>query len=961
MTQLLQRFDDWLRHKPSWIYVGSLLLAVLPVALFLVTAHQVLMRQVSNRSKAQIQRSSTNIAFLLEEHLSSSVILVNSFAQRPGIIRAIEDNDPAELKARLLESYQAAERFQSLAVVSPSGRVQAIVPDTKVQPGDDLSARDWFPAALRARAPYVSSLYQLADEQTLALAVAYPIFRDGKFLGILVGEETATTATHSVFRLLSQNSDAVLFIDQSGQVMDRPSGNALRLRSLSPELMQAIRREPTDGEAALVVIDGAHHLVAYSAVAKTGWGLAIELPFQSIVDAVWVYERNLALLGLFFVVIAFAGGTLVASLYKRLRDREHETRAIIDGAQEAFLALDPNGQITEWNPEAEATFGRTRDEMLGQHAVALFCTQGAEILQGFMRASRESSSLVNMAKRFETSASRADGATMAVEVSLGALALGKKRIFTAFIRDISERKANLERIRRQQNQLTVRNQEVEHANRMKSRFLASMSHDLRTPLNSILGFSELLAEQSIGTLNEKQSRFIDHIRNSGRHLLDLINDVLDLSKIEAGQLQLARTSLSLPAVLNQVHADIGPQLKAKRLAFDLHAPEVPVFADPIRLRQILLNLLSNAVKFTPDGGHISVNAEVQGPMAAIQVRDDGIGIAPEHQTLIFEEFQQVGESTKGIPEGTGLGLAIVKRLVEQHGGSISLQSTLGAGTCFTFTIPIATPRAAAEGHATSLPVRNGRPLVLVVDDEPVAQELLVRFLAADGYDTAIANSARAALESVRSYPPDAITLDIMMSGTSGWEILHVLKSDPLTAQIPVIIVSIVDERQMGVLLGADEYFVKPVERTALLRALQRVLGSNPSASRFCLVVDDDPSARMLIAEVVQSLQCQTKAAASGEEALAILANETPDAVVLDLIMPGMHGIQVIEKMRSVPRLSKVPVIVLTAKDITPADSSAIQEHAQAFIRKAPDWQRQLSYCLRKLFRETAMAHAGDSS
>ena len=957
----MHTIDEWLRRKPARIYLGSLLLAVFPVALFLITAHQVLMKQITTRSKSQIQRSGTNIAFLFEEHVSGSLILLKSFAERPAIIAAADLQDPEALKSRLLEAQRLAERFQYIAVVSPDGRILAAAPDAEVVQ-TDVAGRDWFQRVTLDRKPYVSNLHYRHDGKTLAITLAQPMYKQSRFLGILIGVESAETATRPVFRLLTQNADAVYFIDRAGSAMDKHPGTGLALRKLNPETTRTITRQSPAAEAELLQVDGAAHLIAYSPISSIGWGVAIQLPMRTIADAVWIYEKNLAVLGLVFVGIAFSVGALVASLYKQLRDREQQTRAIIESAQDAFVAVDGSGAITEWNPEAEATFGRSRREMLGRRATELFAEDGEQLWENFKAQASQSREAVITAKRAETTAIAADGKAMTVEISLGSLALSKNRIFTAFLRDISEHKAHLEEIERQRRELTLRNREVEHANRLKNQFLASMSHDLRTPLNSILGFSELLAEQAIGTLNEKQSRFVDHIRNSGRHLLDLINDVLDLSKIEAGQLQLARTSLSLPAVLSQVHADIEPQLKAKRLAFDLHTPEVPVFADPIRLRQILLNLLSNAVKFTPDGGHISVTAEVQGPMAAIQVRDDGIGIAPEHQRLVFEEFQQVGESTKGIPEGTGLGLAIVKRLVEQHGGSISLQSTLGAGACFTFTIPIATtPRTAADGHATALPARNGKPLVLVVDDEPVAQELLVRYLAADGYDTAIADSAREALESVRSHPPDAITLDIMMSGTSGWEILHVLKSDPLTAQIPVIIVSIVDERQMGVLLGADEYFVKPVERTALLRALQRVLGSNPRANRFCLVVDDDPSARMLIAEVVQSLQCQTKAAASGEEAIALLAHETPDAVVLDLIMPGMHGIQVIEKMRSVSRLSKVPVIVLTAKDITPADSSAIQQHAQAFIRKAPDWQRQLSHCLRKLFRDTAMAHAGDSS
>jgi CheY-like chemotaxis protein len=372
-------------------------------------------------------------------------------------------------------------------------------------------------------------------------------------------------------------------------------------------------------------------------------------------------------------------------------------------------------------------------------------------------------------------------------------------------------------------------------------------------------------------------------------------------------LQLARAPVPLLAAFDQVGSDIQPQLKAKRLHFEQRSPDVSVIADITRLRQILLNLLSNAIKFTPESGTISLTAQIDGTMVTVSVRDNGVGIAPEHQAMIFEEFQQVGESTKGITEGTGLGLAIVKRLVEQHGGTITVESDVGAGSCFTFSIPLAAAPSLEGSNHSAATLTDYEPLLLVVDDEPVAQELLVRYLTTDGYRTDVAGSAREALERIRSHPPDAITLDIMMSGTSGWEILHLLKSDPLTTHIPVIVVSVVDERQMGVLLGADEYFVKPVERTALLHALKRVLGSDVRGSRSCLVVDDDPAARALMTEVVKSLGCRAIDAEDGERAVAVLDSETPDVVVLDLIMPGLNGIEVMERIRSNPRLSKIPV------------------------------------------------------
>src|SRR5579872_2262781 len=535
-------------------------------------------------------------------------------------------------------------------------------------------------------------------------------------------------------------------------------------------------------------------------------------------------------------------------------------------------------------------------------------------------------------------------------------------------RDEAEKQKFIDSLAAANRELEIRNRQVEHATKLKSKFLASMSHELRTPLNAIVGFSGLLAEENAGQLNDKQKRFVGHIKQGADHLLQLINDILDLSKIEAGQLDIRREYFQVSEALPEVLSTIRPLAMAKSIRVEHKlSTERPIYADRVRFKQILYNLLSNAVKFTPQKGQISIDCTDEGEFIRLCVTDSGIGIRPEDQELIFEEFRQV--DGEGAHEGTGLGLAITKRLVEHQDGKLWVESEVGKGSQFSFTLPAGSGDmsravvASPNNYVGAIHDEGGKkPLILVVDDEAPSRELLASYLEPEGYRIAMASSAAEALTIAEQMHPDAITLDILMPGANGFEVLMNLKSSPQTSHIPLIVVSIVDQQKMGFALGATDYLVKPVNKSLLLKTIRKYVRPESNSESPVLIVDDDPRTLDLLDNSLRLAGYSTCTAQSGKAALAVLAAGPVSAILLDLLMPEMNGFEVLRHVKQQPSLRDIPVFVLTAKTLTEKEVALLTRDARAFFQKGSSWQQELVAAVKSAVKtQSKSACAGGNS
>lgn len=644
---------------------------------------------------------------------------------------------------------------------------------------------------------------------------------------------------------------------------------------------------------------------------------------------------------------------------------------IVETINDGIILLHLDSTITYVNASMATMLGYEREEMVGRSIFDFMSQTWADIARDNLKRRRD-----GVAEMFDHCWEHQEGGPVWTLVSAKPMhdEDGERWGSLVAIQDISERKNAERRLREARDLLEERvaertlqlSEEVAErraaeenaleASRAKSAFLANMSHELRTPLNAVIGYSELIGEDLEVGFSDLKALQLESIRSdigkvhkAARHLLVLINDILDLSKVEAGKMDLHLEPFDLGELLDEVVDTMRPLVSENENEIRRAGPAgVEFIADRTKVKQILLNLTGNAVKFT-EKGTITLRFEPQEIGGAAGVRidvvDTGMGIPDEEIETMFEPFTQIDESTTRKHGGTGLGLAICKHFSEMMGGYIKVDSAIGEGTTVSVYLPSGTLEK-DNGDAQTLESNDGGqraldrlnkqsaeasgPMVLMIDDDPNVHELMRRFLRPRGFRLFSAFEGDHGIQLARELHPDVITLDVMMPGRDGWSVLSALKADNELDEIPVVMVTMLDDKSIGYALGAADYLVKPIERERLVRVLSRF---NPERGGLALVVEDEPEIREVIKRQLERSGWTVHTAENGRRALDELERECPDVVLLDLMMPEMDGFEVADIMRLEPRWQNIPIVVVTAMDLDEADRRRLNKSVERIMDK----------------------------
>jgi len=613
--------------------------------------------------------------------------------------------------------------------------------------------------------------------------------------------------------------------------------------------------------------------------------------------------------------------------------------AVLDNLSDGLITIDEKGCVESFNAAAERVFGYQASEVIGKNINMLMPEPYRSEHDGYLKHHMDTGEERVIGIGREVTGRRKNGKTFPMDLSVNRMKIAGGAFFAGLVRDISKRKQN-------ERSLHQAMQSAESANRMKSEFLANMSHELRTPLNAIIGYSELLSEEAEDKGDTDSIKDLDKIHSAGNHLLGLINDVLDLAKIEAGRVELMIECVNVCDLIRDVEFVTRPLVEknANALLIDCDQELGEAQLDSGRVRQILLNLISNAAKFTCDGTvQLSVHCDQE--MLHFVVKDSGIGMTPEQLKKVFIPFVQADASTTREYGGTGLGLPISEEMSVLMGGYIEASSVLGDGSVFTLILPvdgsaksIVTDEAVSDkidyvNYASGSDMHAGE-YVLVIDDDERMRDMLVRSLEKSGFAVVAVSHGEQGLDIARKNLPLAIILDVMMPEKSGWEVLEELKKDASTASVPVIMNSSLDEQGKAFSLGAMEYLGKPVDREQLLATLARLWPETTQAN--VLVLEDDATTRELVCRQLASIGWQARQACNGIQGLKAIETRMPDLILLDLMMPEMDGFEFLRLLRQLPDGRKPAVVVMTAKDLSYNESEFLQSAAQQVIAKGSD-------------------------
>jgi DNA-binding response OmpR family regulator len=687
----------------------------------------------------------------------------------------------------------------------------------------------------------------------------------------------------------------------------------------------------------LIVDDNPNNLEVLSeTLTRAGFQVAIAIDGESAIEQIQYHSPELILLD---VMMPGIDGYQTCHRIKAnpktfdipvvfmtaLSDTEHKVKGFALGAVD---------YITK--PfQREEVLARVRVQLQLRNLTRTLEEQNKMLKQEIWQREKVESSLLDLNQELEK---RVEERTLKLSRTL-------KKLRTAQV-ELLEQKNDLEiRVKERTAELAKTMMEAEKANQSKSQFLANMSHELRTPMNAIIGYSEMLIEEAADLGQDDFIPDLNKIHGAGKHLLSLINDILDLSKIEAGRMELYLENFSIKDLIKETVSTISPLIEKNRNTLKVDVPEELgiMHADVTKVRQSLFNLLSNASKFTEQG---EITLKTQCYVAedrdwiSFQVSDTGIGMTSEQMTKLFQAFTQADASTTRKYGGTGLGLAITKKFCQMMGGDIEVTSEIDHGSIFTIQLPLQVEKtvekptvdnseAISVTETATSPVHNNT--ILAIDDDPTIHDLLKRFLTKQGFNVTTATSGAEGLRLAREIAPEAITLDVMMPGMDGWAVLTALKAHPKTANIPVVMMTMVDDRNLGYALGASDYLLKPIDQRNLGSVLDKYRPA--STSKVVLLVEDDLKTREMLRRQLEKENLLVIEADNGQEALEAIATHQPGLIISDLMMPNMDGFELIHQLRLQEQWRSIPAIVLTAKELTMTDRQRLDGQVKKIFQK----------------------------
>ena len=828
---------------------------------------------------------------------------------------------------------------------------ELIVPDEKRNEAQELTAISFHEGDIQRELVRRRKDGSLIDVEVHARS----IFMDKKQVGVIAQyfniskrkrAEEALRESENKYRKIFENIQDVFYVtDMKGTVIDiSPSiegYSGYRREELIGQPVEMGYYYPEDRIGLLKAMRGKGEVVDYEIRLKT----RTEKLVYASVNAHVLYDAK-------GNATAIEGSmrdiTEQKAAEEKLRSSEALFRSVWEYSSDGMRLSDENGIIVNVNLSFCRMMGVQREAIVGKPLSVVY---DASVRDNIIKRVSERFAAKEIEEHMERDLLLRNGRTITVEVSNSMIAGedGKPALLSIF-RDGTDRKKSERKIKEQiaiiedQNiQLAKTRDQALEANKTKSAFLANMSHELRTPLNAIIGYSEMLLEEMSDVGKTGYEGDLDKIRTAGKNLLGLINEVLDLSKIESGKMELYLEEFDLRSLVKEVVSTVQPLLvkNLNTLAVNIADDMPTVRLDLTKIRQILFNLISNASKFT-DHGTITLNAGVLpggDPLSTkiiLKISDTGIGLTEDQIAKLFKEFSQADSATTRKFGGTGLGLAITKRFCEMMNGSIGVESSPNRGTTFTLVIPYRIEDK-KEKQAASVDARktgkgiSANTAVLVIDDDPSVRDLLQRYLSKEGYVVECVSSGDEGLKRAKELIPMAIILDVMMPHKDGWAVLQEIKNDQLLKSVPVVMYTMVDEKNFGLAIGATEYLIKPVSKEKILQVLNKVKRAAPR--NYVLVVDDDPDFRDIATRAIEKEGWNVQTADSGISALAILEHEQPAIIFLDLMMPLMDGFEFLTMMQSRKEWEHVPVVIVTSKDLSADERIVLEGAVKKVIQK----------------------------